>query len=80
MIHTINYLLLLTKQKRLTAAGIMLNNGNTPNMIAGFPSPIRKQYILFPEQTQDLLFIILIKTALRTFTLTFLQLFGLMVT
>lgn len=43
MIHTINYLLLLTKQIRLTAAGIMLNNGNTPNMIAGFPSPIRKQ-------------------------------------
>lgn len=45
MIHTINYLLLLTKQKRLTASGIMLNNGNTPNKIAGFPSPIRKQYM-----------------------------------
>lgn len=52
MIHTINYLLLLTKQKRLTAAGIMLNNGNTPNMIAGFPSPIRKQYMGLTLQRQ----------------------------
>lgn len=52
MIHTINYILLLTKQKRLTAAGIMLTNGNTTNMIAGFPSPMRKQYMGLTLQRQ----------------------------